>query len=499
MNVDKKDKIGWQSDENFLFIFMLIDLFLAGLGGRLGDLTGTSGSLLNGLDDTDGDGLTHVTDGETTEWWVGGEGLDTHWLGRNHLDDSGITRLDKLGVVFDGFAGTSVNLLEELSELASNVGSVAIQDWSVTGTDLTGVVEDDDLGVEGSGTHWWIVLGVTADVSTTDFLDGNVLDVETNVVSGNTLDELFVVHFDGLDFSGDVGWSEGDNHTGLDDTGFDTTDWDSSDTTDLVDVLEWETERLVGWTDWGLDGIDGFEESLAAVLAGLGLLLPTLVPRALVGGLDHVVTIETRDGDEWDSLGVVSDLLDEGGGFLDDFVITVLGEVDSVHLVEGNDELLDTESEGQEGVFTSLTILGDTGFEFTDTGGDDKNGTISLGGTSNHVLDKVTMSGGINDGNVVLWSLELPEGDINGDTTLTLSLELVQDPGVLEGTLAHLLGLSLELLDGTLVDAAALVDEVASRGRLARVHVPNDDKIDVSLFLAHVCRRLEFDTKERTR
>ena len=31
-------------------------------------------------------------------------------------------------------------------------------------------------------------------------------------------------------------------------------------------------------------------------------------------------------------------------------------------------------------------------------------------------------------GDHVLASLELPEGDINGDTTLTLSLELVEHP-----------------------------------------------------------------------
>ena len=29
----------------------------------------------------------------------------------------------------------------------------------------------------------------------------------------------------------------------------------------------------------------------------------------------------------------------------------------------------------------------------------------------------------------VFWGLELPKGNINGDTTLTLSLELIQDPG----------------------------------------------------------------------
>ena len=39
-----------------------------------------------------------------------------------------------------------------------------------------------------------------------------------------------------------------------------------------------------------------------------------------------------------------------------------------------------------------------------------------------------------------LGSLELPQGNVDGDTTLTLGLQLVQNPGVLEGTLAELSG-----------------------------------------------------------
>ena len=106
----------------------------------------------------------------------------------------------------------------------------------------------------------------------------NLLDVETDVVSGHTLLELFVVHFDGLDFSGHVGRSESDNHAGLDDTSFDTTDWDRTDTTDLVDILERKAQGLVRGTDGGLDGIDGIEEGLALDDTSLGLLGPALVP-----------------------------------------------------------------------------------------------------------------------------------------------------------------------------------------------------------------------------
>ena len=107
--------------------------------------------------------------------------------------------------------------------------------------------------------------------------------------------------------------------------------------------------------------------------------------------------------------------------------------------------------------------------------------------TSDHVLDEVTMSGGINDGDIVLGSLELPESDIDGDTSLTLGLELVKNPSVLESTLTHLVGLLLELLDGSLVDTTALVDQVTGRGGLAGVDVTNDDQTDVLLIFSHCC------------
>ena len=163
------------------------------------------------LDDTDGDGLAHVTDGEATKRGVVGEGLNAHGLGGNHLDDGGVTRLDELGAGLDRLAGTAVDLLEELRELAGNVSGVAVEDGRVTSADLTGVVEDDDLGVEAVAALGGVLLGVTSNVATTDLLDGDVLDVEANVISRKALGKLLVVHFNGFDFSSDVRGSEGDN------------------------------------------------------------------------------------------------------------------------------------------------------------------------------------------------------------------------------------------------------------------------------------------------
>jgi len=364
---------------------------------------------------------------------------------------------------------------------------VAIQNWGVTVTDLTGVVEDDDLSLEGLGLLGWVVLGVRSDVSTTDVLDGNVLDVESDIVTWAGLWEGLVVHLDGFDLSGHVGWSESDDHTGLDLASLDTTDWDCSDTTDLVDILEWETEWLVVGAGWGNDGIQSLEHGLAGEFTLLDLLAPSLVPGHVGGGLDHVVAVPSGDWDESNRLGVVADLLDVVGDLTADLLESLLGVwwLSGVHLVNSDDELLDTEGEGQESMLTGLTVLGDTGLELTNTSGDDENGTIGLGGTSDHVLDEITVTGGVDDGDVVLVGLELPQGNIDGDTTLTLGLEFVEDPGVFEGTFTHFLGLLLEFLDGSLVDTTALVDQVTSCGRLARVDVADNDDVDVSLFFTH--------------
>ena len=214
-----------------------------------------------------------------------------------------------------------------------------------------------------------------------------------------------MVHLDGLDFSGDTGGGEDDDHTGLDDTGLNTSDWNRANTTNLVNILERKTERLVGRTRRWVDGINSLEEGLAGGLASLGLLLPSLVPWAVGGVVNHVVTVESGDWNEGNRLGVVSDLLDEVGSLLDNFLETGLGPLGGVHLVDSNNELLDTKSVGEEGVLTSLAILGDTSLELTSTGGNDENGAISLGGTSDHVLDEITVTRGICEGEKVRMRL----------------------------------------------------------------------------------------------
>jgi len=429
------------------------------------------------LDDTDGDGLTHVSDGETTERGIGGEGLDNHGLGWHELDHSGILGLDVLGLILSDGTSTLVDLGSELLELASNMASMAIKDGSVTILDLTWMVEDDDLSDEHIGIRARVVLGVRSDVTSLDILDGQVLDVETNVVTGKGSLDLLVMHLDGLDLSGDVHGGEGDDHTSLDLTSLDTTDGYCSNTANLVDILEGKSEGLVDGSLGGTEVVEGGEEGGARV------------PGHVVGLLDHVVTNPTRDGDEGNVGNVVADLLEVDGELVLDFVVTSLGVVDGgvVHLVDGDDHLLDTHSLGEKSVLSGLTILGETGFETTDIGGDHEDGGISLGGTSDHVLDEISMAWGIDDSEDSLVGLELPESDINGDTTLALSLQLVEYPSVLERSLTGFGGLLLELGNSSLINTTALVDQVTSRGGLSGIDVTDNDEIDLILFLGHGC------------
>merc|ERR1712235_85983 len=102
--------------------------------------------------------------------------------------------------------------------------------------------------------------------------------------------------------------------------------------------------------------------------------------------------------------------------------------------------------------------------KFTSTGCDDQDGTIGLRCTSDHVLDEITMSRGINDGDIVLGGAEVHQLDIDGDTSFTFGLEFVQYPSIFEGTFAHFLGFFLEFFDDTLVDTAAFVDHVSGTG-----------------------------------
>ena len=125
--------------------------------------------------------------------------------------------------------------------LASNVRGVAVEDGAVAVADLAGVVQHDHLSGEVRDASGGLVLGVRGHVASLDVLDGDVLDVEANIVSGDGLGQRLVVHLHGLDLGGQLVGGEGDDHAGLDDAGLHSAHGHCANTSDFVDVLKWYT------------------------------------------------------------------------------------------------------------------------------------------------------------------------------------------------------------------------------------------------------------------
>ena len=88
----------------------------------------------------------------------------------------------------------------------------------------------------------------------------------------------------------------------------------------------------------------------------------------------------TRDGDKRDCSRVVAHLLDKALDLLLDLLKPGLrvGGLSRVHLVDTNNELLDAEGVGEEGVLPGPPVLGDASLELPSSGGDDENSAISL-------------------------------------------------------------------------------------------------------------------------
>jgi len=341
---------------------------------------------------------------------------------------------------------------------------------------LTWMVHDDNLSLEVVSVLSWLSLGIGGDVTSLDIRAGKTLNVETNIVSRNSFGDLLVMHLDGFAIGGGTDWSEADGHVWLDDTGFDSTDWDCSDTRDLVDILEWESEWLEDWSLWWLEGIKGFKE------------IWSLVPWHVGGWLEHVVTNPTGNWDEWNVLDLVTNLFKIEGDLRFDFVVSLFFVVGTlgVHLVAADDHLLDTHGESEKSVLSGLTFLGPSGLELTRWGSDHEDGDISLGGTGNHVLNEISVSWGINDGEDGFGGLEFPESDIDGDTSFSLGLEFIKYPSVFERSFTHFFGFLLELGNGSLINTTAFVDEMTGGSGFTRVDMTNNDEVDVNFFFTHL-------------
>jgi len=445
------------------------------------------------------DNTVAVEERNTGETLTGLEGVDDEGLARC-VDNLGhLVGLEGVGVL--GLLATSLlaDLPLEGGDTAGGAAATDETDGGVADLDLTGDIQNLDLGGEVLAILQGGVLLVDHDVTSLGHvLLDQTLDVKTDVVTGNSLVMLLVMHLDGKDLTGarvggGVGGQEDNFGFLLDDTLLDTAGQDITDTLNLVDTGDGHAHLGVAVTD-GETGhvIQHIQQSLDVdLLGGLVFLdaldVHTLPPAHVLGLLDQVVTSPAGDGHDGD--GFLDEVLlpaDLGKHVLHlvgDLGVTflgVLGDI-AIHLVDANGKLLHTQQIQQTGVLTGLALdltglvvtLLDGGNEVA-ISGNHQQSDIGLGGAGNHVLDKITMAGGIDDGVVPLLGEELLGGASNGDTTLTLLLLAIHKERKGERGFTETVGLILELLHGTLIDTAELEDQMTSGGGLAGVDVTAD-------------------------
>ena len=459
--------------------------------------------LLAGLLDGGGDLAKHdntvtVEEGNTGETLARLEGIADEGLDGSELNLGHFVGLEGMGVFHLLATGLLAHLPVKVDDTAGGAAATDETDGGVTLLDLTGDIEDLDLGGEGLDGGEGAILLVDHDVTGTGHVHlVETLNVQTDVVTGLGRVDLLVMHFDGehlaaASVGGGVGGHEDNISVLLDETLLDATGEDITDTLNLVDTGDGHAHVLVGVTLRGAGHVvEGIEELVdVQLLAAGGGDVNAVPPLHVLGLLEEVVTHPAGDGDDGDGVGdevlLPADLHKHVLHLIADLVVALLGVLGdiAIHLVDANDELLDTQQVDKTGVLASLALdltglvvaTLDGGDEVT-IGGNHQAGNIGLGGTGNHVLDEIAMAGGIDDGVVPLLGEELLGGAGDGHTTLTLLLLTVHVESEGERRLTETVGLSLELLHFTLGDTAELEEQTTGGRGLAGVDLVLDKQM----------------------
>lgn len=341
--------------------------------------------------------------------------------GDDHLDV--VTGHDHLGVrVLSALGEGQINRLVRGTEV--ELGAVVLVEASLAATFLSSedVERSKELGVRLDGA------GLADNHTTADILTADTTDEETRVVTSLG---LLAGLLEGLDI-GDLGLDglaaladKLNVLITLENTTLDTARNDGTTAGNGEDILDGHEEGLVKITLGGRDpGINSSKKLVNLLRANLGaLVVHGHESRAHDDG--GVVTLEAVAAKELTHLH-----LDK---------LQHLRVVNGVDLVDEDNKSLDTDLTGEEQVLTGLGHL-------AVRGGDDNDGAVHVGGTGNHVLDVIGVTGAVDVGVVAVLGRVLDVGCGNGDTTLALF------GGLVDGAIVEEVGealLSLALGDGS--------------------------------------------------
>jgi len=441
------------------------------------------------------DNTVTLHDGNTSETFTVLEGVNDEWLLRLENDFSHFVGLEVVRVFSLLVSGFLSDLPFDFGHLEGRASSTNESDRGVSRLQLSRVVKDLNLSGEFSSTSNGVIGFEDHDVTNTRhvFLD-ETLNVESDVVTSSCLRDRLVVHFDGENLSSarsrwGVGWDEDNFSSRGDNSLFDTSSNDVSYSLNLVDSRDRHAHSLVLNTrrddDLFLENVEN--GVYVALLTSDGLNVNS-VPPAHIGGFgDEIVSNPSRDRNDWDvvvnEVLLPADLDQHFLHFVLYFVVTsltVFSDI-TVHLVNSNEELFDSEQVDEDGVLTGLSLdfsglvvsTSDGSGEVTISRHHEKS-DISLRGPSKHVLNEITMSRSVYNSVVLGWGEEFLGCASNGHTTFAFFLLAVHVEGKGERRLSKTISFFTELDHFTFRDSSKFEDEAPSGGGLASIDVSAD-------------------------
>jgi len=233
----------------------------------------------NFLNNTDSNSSFHISNSKSTKRWELREWFNAHRFGGFQVDDSTVRGLNEFWFFFQDFTISSINLFFNLVKFTGNVSSVTIKNWSITISNFTWMTKNNNLSIERITFFSSINFIIRSNITSFKFFNSKTFDIETNIVSWNSLSKLNMMHFNRFNFSNFIGWSEINIHSWFKDTSLNSSNWNCSDTRDLIDILEWKSEWFLHRSFWGFEFIKSLVKSL------------TFVPFHVVRFLNHVITV----------------------------------------------------------------------------------------------------------------------------------------------------------------------------------------------------------------
>lgn len=227
-----------------------------------------------------------------------------------------------------------------------------------------------------------------------------------------------------------------------------------------------KTERSVRISRGKREGVNQIDKGRSVIpVANIGVDL-----------LDEVISSQARDGNPMDVLFPEARLEEERHDVVLNFCVAILLPFNSrlVHLVDNNDELLDSETFGQVDMLAGLSFTLKSCFKLTLTGRDDQSTKVSERCTHNHIRHVVLVTRSVEYSALLGLCVEEGATHFNGFTLGLLFVRVVHHVSEPPRVTAQLLGLYLVLFNRLLINDTHLQHKVTANSGFSSINMPDE-------------------------